>query len=458
MAMTATKAMDCTVAVAERIIAGAIWWQGSCNWVGAEPLERPRIRGVTPAPMAGLAYRSLGPDVYGGTAGVALYLAEFAAATGHPAARLTACGAIAHALSHSEDIAPEARQGLYVGWSGIAYAAIRIGTLLHESGIVEQGSLLLMNTARDHAADQKPADGSDAAKDTREFDLIAGTAGAVLALLEGHRQTGTHTFLELAHERARELVRSAQRTDIGWSWRTPGPRNVHDLLGLSHGTSGAAVALIECFRATAEEEFATAAREACRYENHWLDVKERNWPDFRPDVNGRLSPGSPRIYPFMWCHGAPGIALARLHAYRHLGDHRWLADAMLAARATAESVRSQLRGNGANYSLCHGLSGNAGSVLAAVPLLADACHFDSDGMDARDDELAALPGAVANRGAELYVDGGLPWPCGTHTEETPNLMLGLAGIGHFYLTLAVPTLRSVLLPVAESDGSEPPTS
>ena len=37
-------------------------------------------------------------------------------------------------------------------------------------------------------------------------------------------------------------------------------------------------------------------------------------------------------------------------------------------------------------------------------------------------------------------------------------MLGLAGIGHFYLTLAVPTLRSVLLPVAESDGSEPPTS
>jgi lantibiotic modifying enzyme len=48
---------------------------------------------------------------------------------------------------------------------------------------------------------------------------------------------------------------------------------------------------------------------------------------------------------------------------------------------------------------------------------------------------------------ERYARTGVSWPCGTHSGETPNLMLGLAGIGYFYLRLAVPQVPSVLLPV-----------
>jgi lantibiotic modifying enzyme len=48
---------------------------------------------------------------------------------------------------------------------------------------------------------------------------------------------------------------------------------------------------------------------------------------------------------------------------------------------------------------------------------------------------------------ERYARTRAAWPCGTHTGETPNLMLGLAGIGYFYLRLAQPQVPSVLLPV-----------
>jgi hypothetical protein len=45
---------------------------------------------------------------------------------------------------------------------------------------------------------------------------------------------------------------------------------------------------------------------------------------------------------------------------------------------------------------------------------------------------------VADAGLERHDGTGVPWPCGTHSGETPNLMLGLAGIGHFLLRLAKP--------------------
>ncbi|HEY2739710.1 MAG TPA: hypothetical protein VGK45_14975 [Thermoanaerobaculia bacterium] len=43
----------------------------------------------------------------------------------------------------------------------------------------------------------------------------------------------------------------------------------------------------------------------------------------------------------------------------------------------------------------------------------------------------------------------LPWPCGTFgSAEVPGLMLGLAGIGYFYLRLADPDrIPSVLIPL-----------
>src|SRR5262245_1285365 len=49
------------------------------------------------------------------------------------------------------------------------------------------------------------------------------------------------------------------------------------------------------------------------------------------------------------------------------------------------------------------------------------------------------------RGIERYAARKARWPCGTHVGETPNLMLGLAGIGHSYLRLYQPSIPSILI-------------
>ena len=55
--------------MAHQICRDAIWYGDHCNWVGAAREEGPDGQPT-------LAYRSLGPDLYGGTSGVAVFLAH----------------------------------------------------------------------------------------------------------------------------------------------------------------------------------------------------------------------------------------------------------------------------------------------------------------------------------------------------------------------------------------------
>jgi hypothetical protein len=53
-------------------------------------------------------------------------------------------------------------------------------------------------------------------------------------------------------------------------------------------------------------------------------------------------------------------------------------------------------------------------------------------------EVAQVDRDDLDAGLERHDGTDEPWPCGTHSGETPNLMLGLAGIGHFLLRLGNP--------------------
>jgi hypothetical protein len=66
--------------------------------------------------------------------------------------------------------------------------------------------------------------------------------------------------------------------------------------------------------------------------------------------------------------------------------------------------------------------------------------------------------AVARAGIGRYGEQGLAWPCGVGAGETPGLMLGLAGIGRFYLRLSGATLPSILLLSPEEFRAPAPTS
>ena len=124
-----------------------------------------------------------------------------------------------------------------------------------------------------------------------------------------------------------------------------------------------------------------------------------------------------------WCHGAPGIGLSRIRAHQILEDHECRAEAATAVRTTARSLGAYLQNGQGNCSLCHGNMGNAELLLSAGEVLGDS-------------DSAKLVSHLADAGIQQYHAGRNPWPCGVlNGGENPGLMLGLAGIGHFYLRL-----------------------
>ena len=124
-----------------------------------------------------------------------------------------------------------------------------------------------------------------------------------------------------------------------------------------------------------------------------------------------------------WCRAAAGIGLARLRAHELTGYSVYKEEANIAIPTSGDALQAHHSGAYVIYSLCLGQFGNAELLLDA------ALRLDED-------QWLALPTAIASEAASRIEGGRLPWPCGvTGAGETPGLMLGLAGIGHFYLRL-----------------------
>ena len=412
--------VDVAAGIARRVVAEAVWHGDRCNWVGAMPEEGPGGRVV-------MTYAALGPDLYGGSSGIALFLAHVSAVTGDRDAARTALGAIRHAVGRAGKVA--ATPNVYSGGLGVAVAAAEVGRLLGRSEVAEHAERLV---AGDPAG---PVDG--------EFDLLLGRAGGVVGLLVLRRLLGDERLLDLAVRLGDELVGGARKSAGRLSWPSraiPGPRH---LTGFSHGAAGAGYALTELAHTTGESRYREAAEGAFAYEAHVYDPAQRNWPDFRSSPSRPAASAPPTSFTVFWCHGAPGIALSRLRAYELSGDDVRKTEAMVALETTRRTVLSSLRAGAGNFSLCHGLAGNAEVLLEGARVLAG------------EEQVAAEPVPdVAAAGIERHGTGAEPWPCGARGGTTPSLFLGLAGIGLFYLRLARPAIPSVLLLRPERFGPE----
>ena len=407
--------LDTAAQIGQRLCLEAIWHGDRCNWVGASNDEGAYGQVVT-------TYAALGPDLYGGTSGVAIYLAQLHSATGDLAARRTASGAIRQALSRVDDLPHETGAGVYGGRMGVAVAAARVGVLLEEPELLKRAAALLHSL--------RPV--------CKDFDLISGRAGGIVGLLVLGELVDDVQFLEQAIQFGDQLLGSGQRRDDQCSWKSPTINSRRNLTGFSHGTAGAGYALLELFRVTNLKKYRLGAEQAFNYERYLFDGHAQNWPDFRerPIRRGwsRAPLNSSVSYATFWCHGAPGIGLSRLRAYELLSDTTCEAEAIAAVMTTSRGITSAQASGLGNYSLCHGLAGNAEVLMHADRIL------ESRAGSARD-----LALEVAKAGIDSYAAPGHAWPCGTHEGETPSLFLGLAGIGMFYLRLYDPEIPSILL-------------
>jgi lantibiotic modifying enzyme len=271
-------------------------------------------------------------------------------------------------------------------------------------------------------------------------DLVAGHAGRALALICLADLLDDAGLVDDALRSGRRLLDLAvRRTRGGWSWPTPHESRPHlHLTGFAHGAAGIGYALAELYGVTGDATYGHAALRAFDYERTWFSAADGNWPDLRR-TNRRAAAEKP-VFGQAWCHGAPGIALSRMRAYDILGESVLLREAQAALRTTMHAVRRAVAAGPTDYSLCHG-------VLGQIEVIWEGrLHVPGGGA-----ETERLFQNVA-RCAAAFARGQKPWPCGSLTgEETPGLMLGLAGIGYQHLRMVRPAeVGSLLLPMVST--------
>ena len=398
--------------IGRRLTREAFWHEDRCTWLAPEPDS-----GQTSGSANGLLYRTLGPDLYSGTGGVALFLAELCAACEDQAIRRTALGAIWQAAAQASALPPKSRLGLYSGGIGVAFAMARVATLLDSEELLNGARQLLQECTRETV-------------EGREYDLLSGDAGAIVGLLALRKLLADDSLVEVAARLGDELLAAADSSGPGLSWRSIGFHNRRNLTGLSHGAAGAGVAFLELFQETGDRRYSAGAEGAFEYERCWYVAAKRNWPDFR-DPGHRVQRASPTpVCSTFWCHGAPGIALSRLRAFEVLGREIYREEAVVALETTSEMVEESLRSGDGNFSLCHGLTGNAEIVLSGQEFVARASTLAVDTAAAGIDRSKRQAGR---------------WVCGAGPVETQSLLLGLAGIGYFFLRLRNQSIPSILL-------------
>src|SRR5262249_16457503 len=159
-------------------------------------------------------------------------------------------------------------------------------------------------------------------------------AGCIGSLLSLYRCAPSAATLAVLTQCGDRLLARAQPAAHGIAWVTEVPA-VKPLAGFGHGAAGIAWALGELAALTGAERFRTAAGAGIAYERSLFCPKARNWPDLRdraalglPEGNGRAT------FVTAWCHGAPGIGLARLRALQHLDEGEARAEIEAALQTT----------------------------------------------------------------------------------------------------------------------------
>lgn len=360
---------------------------GGVSWVGIE------LRGDH------WTLQPVGSDLYSGTAGIALFLAYLGCITGE--ARHTEL-ALELAAQASQDLARDstdagfAHIGAFSGWSGWMYTLVH---LAHLSG--DRSHLATAHAIRTRVAAKIDGD--------QDLDVISGAAGLLAALAALHAADPAPAIVGDIVLCADHLVARAMPAKGGMAWKTPMPTKA-PLTGFSHGASGIAWALLKAAALTGERRYVEVAQAAMAYERAVFLPELGNWPDYREPPSGTAAT--------MWCHGAPGIGLARLYALDNLDDAMLRAD----LECALETTRSG--GFGHNHCLCHGDLGN-------VQLLHDAGRI----LGRADLEERAV--RIGDRTARTILQAGPV--CGTPAGiEVPGLMCGIAGIGLGLLRLAHP--------------------
>jgi|GEM_PF-2933286 len=168
----------------------------------------------------------------------------------------------------------------------------------------------------------------DTLKD-KNFDILYGNSGLLLVLIllfEKSRSLRLLTVIKsLGDSLLENRIIDPESGYLAWM----GATCLRPLTGISHGASGIAFSLLRLYESTGEQKYKEAFYEAIKFENYYANVSEKNWADLRTIEKN---------YQVSWCHGAPGIGLVRLHAFRILNDSNFINDIDIAVETTKNNL------------------------------------------------------------------------------------------------------------------------
>jgi type 2 lantibiotic biosynthesis protein LanM len=381
-------------AIGDRLESLALRGENDVSWIGLK-VEQDRYWSLAP----------LGIELYDGLAGVTLFLAYLGAITGEQRYTTLAQSSLTtlrRQIERSQSYLTSI--GGFSGWGGIIYLLAHLGALWEQPELFVEAEAIVAGLP-------------DAITHDEYLDVIGGAAGCIASLLSLYHCKPSRQTLEVAIQCGNRLVDRAQTMQDGSGWSTS--ISQQPLAGFSHGAAGMAWALLRLVAITGETRFREVAIDAMRYERSLFVPEVGNWPDLRTfeELQPTQIEGQPRFMS-AWCHGAPGIGLARLEVLRELDDPAILLEIEAALQTTLAG------GFGRNHSLCHGDLGNLELLLSAGEAL------DTPYWRSQTQRLSAVILESIGR------DG---WLCGAPLGvESPGLMTGLAGIGYQLLRLADP--------------------
>jgi lantibiotic modifying enzyme len=256
------------------------------------------------------------------------------------------------------------------------------------------------------------------------YDLLSGTAGAIVPLLNLARRTGEDRYLRMASQLGDRLCERAQRKDDGAFWIHP--QSPQGMGGFAHGVTGIGWALAKLAGETGADRYEQTAQAAFAFESALFDEEEQNYLDLRLLQGARTAAA--------WCHGSVGIGLAHLDLDPEVANP---STRQILRRTAAATWRLGL---GWSHCTCHGDFGAWELLDRAIAL----------GEGPKDRTRAQL--------CELLLtsleDHG---PCSGITRDafTPGLMPGLGGIAYQLLRMHPDhELPSILIPGAATFESK----
>jgi class II lanthipeptide synthase len=385
--------------IAERIAERAIFSsRGQATWIAPQLLAQTGRQHLSPMRV----------DLYSGVGGIALLFSALhrVSGTGRDMARAALASLREFLAAADRPILARRGYGLGAasGFGSFLYVIARAATLLDEPDLL---------TGVDPVLDLLDAEWLAA---DREFDVMAGAAGALVGLVAYHRASGSARARNLAERCAEHLLAHQTPTPHGGTaWRAQAGQY---LTGMSHGAAGIAMALARLHDLTGDPRLAAAARDALAFEDAVFDSEQDNWPDFRHPT------GHPDRPAFMetWCHGAPGIGLARATAPSAMSEPA-VERAIDAAVATVRRT-----GIGSRDGLCCGNTGRIDLLVTVAGRRRDATLMQLAG-----EQASAMVARARHHGYRFTPGGG-------QELFDPSFFQGLSGVAYQLLRCAHPDI------------------